>query len=103
MDFTTRKQERQAKMVCRFIEGHRERVGRISYRPRGRKDEGGRERRYKNLEIPDQGVTGLEEGMCGGSRPPISKHLVPLSQGDAWCCCITAWPVCVLSSSPCLR
>lgn len=45
-------------MVFRFIEGHRERVERVSYRPRGRKEEGGRERRYKDFEIADQGVTG---------------------------------------------
>lgn len=45
-------------MACRFIEGHRDRVERVSYRPRGRKEEGGREGRYKDVEIADQGVTG---------------------------------------------
>lgn len=72
MYFTIRKEERQAKMVCRFIEGALGESGNGQLRTKRKEGRGGSEGRYI-LKSADQGVTGPWEGMCGGSRPPVSN------------------------------
>lgn len=47
MYFTLRTQEGQAKMVLRFVEGHWERLERVSHRPKGRRRRG--ERKHRGL------------------------------------------------------
>lgn len=81
MCFTVRTQERQAKMVSRFIEGHSDSLEKVNYCVRGRMEGMGR---IEVLRPADQGVTGSWEGVWDQDfRSPNTWPLSPRAMHGA--------------------